>query len=38
MTKSTVYIEIGNTSRKLETKKSIFTKTQKKYAWELFVK
>lgn len=38
MMKSIVYIEIGNTSRALETKQSAFTKTKKKYIWELFVK
>lgn len=38
MLKSIVYIEIGNTSRELETKQSMFTKTKKKYVWELFVK
>lgn len=38
MMKSIVYIEIGNTSRELQTKQSIFTKTKKKYIWELFVK
>ena len=36
--KNVVYIEIGNTSRELETKQSSFTKTKKKYVWELFVK
>lgn len=38
MMKSIVYIEIGNTSRELATKQSAFTKTKKKYTWELFVK
>lgn len=36
--KSIVYVEIGNTSRQLETKQSAFTKTKKKYNWEVFVK
>lgn len=38
MMKSIVYIQIGNTSRELETKQSAFTKTKKKYIWQLFVK
>ena len=36
--KSIVYIEIGNTSRELATKQSHFSKTKKKYVWELFAK
>ena len=36
--KSIISVEIGNTSRLLETKQSAFTKTKKKYIWELFVK
>ena len=38
MMKSIISVEIGNTSRLLETKQSAFTKTKKKYIWELFVK
>ena len=33
MMKSIVYIEIGNTSRLLQTKQSHFSKTKKKYNW-----
>ena len=38
MLDSIVYIEVGNRSIELETKKSMFTKTKKKYNWEIFVK
>lgn len=38
MLKSIVYIEIGNTSSEIPTKTSAFTKTKKKYAWEIYVK
>ena len=38
MLKSIVYIEIGNHSRELPTKQSHFSKTKKKYVWEIFVK
>lgn len=38
MLESIVYIVIGNTSKQLETKKSPFTKTKKKYNWQLFAK
>ena len=38
MLKSIVYIEIGNTSSEIPTKQSAFTRTKKKYAWELYVK
>ena len=38
MLKSIVYIEVGNNSKELATKQSHFSKTKKKYMWELYVK
>lgn len=38
MLRSIVYVEIGNKSRQLETKKSHFSQTKVKYNWEVFVK
>jgi len=37
MLDSVVLVEIGNRSTEVETKKSHFSKTKKKYNWELFV-
>jgi len=36
MMQSIVFIEVGNNSVELATKQSAFTKTKKKYNWELF--
>ncbi len=38
MVKSVVYIEIGNTSELINTKKSMFTKIKRKYNWQFYVK
>jgi hypothetical protein len=38
MLESIIYIEVGNRSMELDTKKSMFSKTKKKYNWEIFVK
>jgi len=37
MMQSIVFVEVGNSSIELRTKQSPFTKTKKKYNWELFV-
>ena len=37
MMDSIVFVEVGNTATLLSTKESSFTKTKKKYSWELFV-
>ena len=36
MMQSIMFIEVGNNSVELATKQSAFTKTKKKYNWELF--
>ena len=38
MLDSVVMVEIGNRAIELDTKKSHFSKTKKKYMWELFAK
>ncbi len=38
MLDSIILIEIGNRSIELQTKKSPFSKTKKKYMWQIFVK
>lgn len=37
MMQSIVFVEIGNNSAEIQTKQSPFTKTKKKYNWEVFV-